>query len=211
MKKILITPAILLLLMSCGQAEHETTPTHIDTPKKVDTQLKIVPPVTHYTAPDHSPMDMVYYPSDYPFLKMAGKSSGLPNIRVIYSRPQKEGRKIFGGLVKYDIPWRLGANESTEIEFFTPATIQNKKIKPGRYILYCIPQETKWTFILNSNLYSWGLQQNRQLDQLQFEAPVEKNTLFIEYFTIAFEKKSDRSADMLFLWDEAKVKMTLDF
>ena len=37
--------------------------------------------------------------------------------RVVYSRPKKEGRTIFGGLVEYGQVWRLGANEATEIEF----------------------------------------------------------------------------------------------
>jgi hypothetical protein len=132
-------------------------------------------------------------------------------MRIIYSRPQKLNRKIFNDLVKYDSPWRLGANESTEIEFFSAATIQDKKVKPGRYILYFIPQETKWTFVLNSNLYSWGLQQNRQKDILQFDVPVEKNNAAIEYFTIASEKSSDKSTLLVFLWDDVKVKLPVSF
>ena len=95
--------------------------------------------------------------------------------------------------------------------FFSAATVQNKSVKPGRYILYCIPQETKWTLILNSNLYSWGLQQNRQMDVIQFEAPVEKNNASIEYFTIASEKKTDKSTNLVFMWDEVKVKLPVSF
>jgi hypothetical protein len=142
---------------------------------------------------------------------MSGKTTSLPLMRVIYSRPQKQNRKIFGDLVKYNIPWRLGANESTEIEFFSTATIQDKKIKPGRYVAYCIPQETTWTFVFNSNLYSWGLEQNRQKDLMQFDAPVEKTNMPIEYFTIAFEKIDEKTTDMLFLWDDVKTKLTITF
>jgi hypothetical protein len=142
---------------------------------------------------------------------MEGKTTALPFMRVIYSRPQKQSRKIFDGLVKYNIPWRLGANESTEIEFFSTATIQGKKVKPGRYVVYCIPQETKWTFVFNSNLYSWGLEQNRQKDQAQFEVPVEKNNVSIEFFTIACEKVNDKTTNLLFLWDDVKTKLTVSF
>src|SRR5215212_7497136 len=78
-----------------------------------------------YVGVDVSPMDMSYLPADYP--KMPVKKS-LPVARVIYSRPHKQGRKIFGSLLKYGEPWRLGANEATEIEFFQPAFIQNKKV-----------------------------------------------------------------------------------
>jgi hypothetical protein len=210
MRKNLLAFTILsVLCFRCK--EEEKKPAVNDTPSKIETPVKVLPPVTHYTVPDHSPMDMVYFPSDYPLLKMAGKTTLPPLMRIIYSRPQKENRKIFNGLVKYDTPWRLGANEATEVEFFSAATIQNKKIEPGRYILFCIPQETKWTLVLNSNLYSWGLEQNRQKDLMQFEVPVEKNNVIIEYFTIATEKVSDKSANIIFLWDDVKTKLQVNF
>lgn len=191
--------------------EEEKKPVGNDTPTKMETPVKVLPPITHYTVPDHSPMDMIYFPADHPLQKMAGKTTAPPFMRIIYSRPQKENRKIFDGLVKYDAPWRLGANESTEIEFFSTATIQGKTVKPGRYILYGIPQETKWVLILNSNLYSWGLQQNRQKDLMQFEVPLEKNNVIIEYFTIAAEKRSEKSAELIFLWDNVKAKLLVSF
>ncbi len=210
MRKIL--SALLILSIACISCQEENKkPAVNNTPSKADTPVKVLPPITHYTVPDHSPMDMLYFPKDYALLKMAGKIETLPYMRVIYSRPQKEKRKIFDGLVQYNKPWRLGANESTEVEFFSTATIQDKKIKPGRYVLYCIPQETKWTFVFNSNLYSWGLEQNRKKDLLQFEAPVEKINTSIEYFTIATEKISDKSTDLVFIWDDVKTKLTVSF
>src|SRR5688572_13377510 len=49
---------------------------------------------------DKSPMDMSYYPVDYPKLKMSGNVAEPLIARVIYSRPQKNGRTVFGDLVK---------------------------------------------------------------------------------------------------------------
>ena len=209
MKKILLAALLPVLFFSCKEPEKKSAGN--DTPTKSDATVKVLPPVSNYTNPDRSPMDMVYFPTDYPLLKMAGKATTLPLMRIIYSRPQKQGRQIFGGLVQYDLPWRLGANEATEIEFFSTATVAGKTVKPGRYILYCIPQETKWTFVLNSNLYSWGLEQNRQKDLMQFEVPVEKTNLAIEYFTIACEKKSEKSTALIFLWDDVKAKLPVSF
>lgn len=206
--------ACLILTIACVSCKEENkNPAVNNAPARVDSPVKGLPsvPPTHYTVPDHSPMDMVYFPKDYPLLKMAGKIEAAPFMRVIYSRPQKEKRKIFNGLVQYNMPWRLGANESTEIEFFSTATIQGKKVKPGRYILYCIPQETTWTIVFNSNLYSWGLEQNRKKDVMQFDVPVEKINASIEYFTIAIEKISDRTTDLAFLWDDVKTKLTISF
>jgi len=209
MKKILLAALLPVIFLSC--TEREKKPAGIDTPTKSEATVKVLPPVSNYTNPDRSPMDMVYFPTDYPLLKMAGKTTTPPLMRIIYSRPQKQGRQVFGGLIQYDVPWRLGANESTEIEFFSAATVAGKTVKPGRYILYCIPQETKWTFVLNSNLYSWGLEQNRQKDLMQFEVSVEKTNLAIEYFTIACEKKSEKSTALIFLWDDVKAQLPVSF
>jgi len=67
---------------------------------------------------DKSPMDMSYYPVGYPILKIQDKATEPMVMRLIYSRPQLNGRKIFGELQEYGKVWRLGANEATEIEFF---------------------------------------------------------------------------------------------
>ena len=209
MKKVLLATLLPVIFFSCSEPEEK--PATNDTRSKAETPIKVLPPASNYTNPDRSPMDMVYFPTDYPLLKMAGKTSAPPLMRIIYSRPQKQGRPIFGGLVKYDTPWRLGANESTEIEFFTAATVAGKTVKAGRYVLYCIPQETKWTFVLNSNLYSWGLEQNKLKDLMQFEVPVEKTNLAIEYFTIACEKKSEKSTALIFLWDDVKANLPVSF
>jgi hypothetical protein len=209
MKKEFII-SFFILLVSCGNPV-ENSQGKEETGKKNDTLEKVSLAPSNYSIPDLSPMDMVYFPVDYPLLKMTGETSAPPLARIIYSRPQKQGRKIFGQLIKYNVPWRLGANEATEIEFFSRVTIQNKTIEPGRYLLYCIPQPTIWKLVLNSNLYSWGLQQNRQKDIMEFEAPVEKNNTTIEYFTIAFEKNSGNSTKLIFLWDDVKVSLPLTF
>jgi len=36
-------------------------------------------------------------------------------VKITYSRPHKNGRKIFGDLVPYDSLWRTGDNEATRI------------------------------------------------------------------------------------------------
>src|SRR5215216_283105 len=89
------------------------------------------------TEPDKSPLDMSYSPQSYPILKFQNKNmDAKPNARVVYSRPQVKGRDIFGGEVKYNEVWRLGANESTEIDLFKTAVIGGKKIEKGRYTIY---------------------------------------------------------------------------
>jgi len=87
---------------------------------------------------DKSPMDVSYYPNNYPILKIQNKATEPLVARILYSRPQKQGRKIFGELVEYGNVWRLGANEATEIEFYKDVKIGGKKVPKGRYTLYAI-------------------------------------------------------------------------
>jgi hypothetical protein len=163
-----------------------------------------------YVPVDVSPMDMLYFPADYPIKKMTGGIKELPVMRVIYSRPHRAGRTLFGNLVQWGQPWRLGANEATEIEFFQPVTIQKKRIERGRYILYTIPFEKQWTLVLNSNLFSWGLKLNPQADVARFEVPSSPAPQLIEYFTMTFEKTAT-GANLLMAWENTEVRLPVQF
>jgi hypothetical protein len=157
---------------------------------------------------DKSPMDMCYYPVDYPKLKMSGNVSEPLIARVIYSRPQKNNRIIFGDLIKYGSPWRLGANEATEIEFFKEVNITGKKVQKGRYVIYCIPRENNWTIVLNSDLYTWGLKIDSTRDQYKFNIPVAKTRFPYELFTMEFEK-ADKGMQLNMGWDSLKASLPI--
>jgi len=166
---------------------------------------------------DKSPMDMSYYPEDYPKQKMVTPDMANPVARVIYSRPQKNGRIIFADssvtenvIQHYGQDWRLGANEATEIEFFKEVSISGKKITPGRYIIYCIPYADKWKIILNQNLYSWGLHIDKAKDIAEMEIPVIKNNVQIEYFTMLFQK-STYGCDLVMSWGDVKAVLSINF
>jgi hypothetical protein len=160
---------------------------------------------------DKSPMDMSYWPNNYPLLKMNGKAKGMPVARLIYSRPAKNGRNIFGGLLKYNELWRLGANESTEIEFFRPVKISGKLIHKGRYTLYCIPTEKKWTIILNTDNYAWGsFTYDNKKDVVRASCDVGNSGDMVESFSAFFEDK-DSGANLVFEWDALKVALPITF
>jgi hypothetical protein len=158
---------------------------------------------------DKSPMDMSYWPANYPILKMGGKVRLQPTARIIYGRPAKGGRTIFGGIVKYGDLWRLGANEATEIEFFTTVKIGDKKITAGRYTIYCVPAENKWTLIFNKDNFCWGsFTYDTKKDIVKVDIPTEKNSENVEFFTIYFEEVGD-NANLIFLWDDVKVSLPI--
>ena len=198
----------LLFLFSCSDSTSRDT-----TQRRPDIQITDSPVRVQdnpFAPVDVSPMDIAYLPSDYPIMKMTGGAKPLPLARVIYSRPHRQGRAIFGGLIKYGEPWRLGANEATEIEFFQPVTIQNKKIPKGRYVLYCIPQEDKWTIVFNSNLYSWGLKPHEEQDLYRFDIPVTTRANVLEYFTMVFEQPSE-NYELVMAWENKEGRLPLQF
>ncbi len=158
---------------------------------------------------DKSPMDMSYWPNNYPILKMNGKAKSTPIARVLYGRPMINGRRVFGNILGYDEVWRLGANEATEIEFFSNVKIAGKTITKGRYTMYCIPHETKWTLIINRDNYSWGhFKYDVKKDVLRKEVDLEKTNDNIEAFTMFFDD-TKTGVNLVFLWDDLKAVLPM--
>ncbi len=158
---------------------------------------------------DKSPMDIAYYPNNFPVLKIQDKATEPLLARVIYSRPQKDNRVVFGELIEYNTIWRLGANEATEIELFRDVKINGKKLLKGRYTLYAIPTATQWTIIFNKDTDIWGaFKYDAKKDALRVDVPVTKLTETIEAFTINFNKIAT-GAELQIAWDDVSVLLPL--
>ena len=201
--KLLLSFLSTFILLSCEQKEappkqqQPGTITPVTSPRDDKERLYNV---------DKSPMDIVYFPEDFPVLKMSGKVEGTPVARVIYSRPSKDGRAIFGNVVKYGTYWRLGANEGTEIEFFSDVVISGQRVRKGRYIIYCIPYDKKWTIKLNNDLYSWGLRIHSNRDVYTFDIPVSKLNQPIEIFTMKFSETNE-GGELIMAWDSVRAQL----
>jgi hypothetical protein len=185
MKKLLL--AILVFIFSASIIKAQTK----------------LPPV------DKSPMDMSYYPNGHPVLKIQDKATEPLVARVVYSRPQKNGRAVFGDLLEYGKVWRMGANEATEIEFYQTVKINNIKIKKGRYTMYCIPYADKWTVMINKETDTWGsFKYDSKKDLIKMDVPVQKQTEITESFTIVFEK-SLTGTNLIVVWDDVKISLPI--
>jgi len=212
MKKnsLLCLAIVLLFIVSCGENDHKSASTDTTPAAGIKNVAPDIIPPNRYASVDISPMDMSYFPVDYPKLKMADKNAPPPLARVIYSRPHLGKRHLFRDLLKYEETWRLGANEATEIDFYKPVTIQEKKVPAGRYILYAIPHPDKWTIILNSNIDTWGLQQDTTKDVQRFDIPVVTDQPMLEYFTLVFEK-AEKGANLVIGWETIIAKLPITF
>ena len=135
-------------------------------------------------------------------------------LKVFYNRPSKRNRVIFGALVPYDLVWRTGANEATTFETNKPLKIGSKRLEPGKYTLWTIPNDTAWTVIFNSKMYPWGVDETMQpmrnpdFDVIKYKAPVKKIDKIVEQFTIAFDNSTDNLI-LTMAWDQTKIEVPL--
>lgn len=213
MKKINQRLALFLILLFAINCEQKQKELPVDPKDKSPDSLinnQPEPTANTYASLDISPMDMSYFPVDYPKIKMANAGTPAPIARLIYSRPHLQRRALFNGILKFDEPWRLGANEASEINFYKNVSILGKKIKAGRYIIYGIPHIDKWTIILNTNIDTWGLKQDSTKDAGRFEIPVLTNGTSLEYFTMVFEK-TDTGANLVIAWADVVAKLPIEF
>ncbi|HEU0274813.1 MAG TPA: DUF2911 domain-containing protein [Candidatus Udaeobacter sp.] len=138
---------------------------------------------------------------------------GLTDVQIDYSRPNKNDRQIFGGLVPYGKLWRTGANAVTKITFSKPVKLSGREIPAGEYALFTIPTPNEWTIILSKDAKVQSAADYKQEnDAARISAKPEVNPDTIETFTIALSDVKGASATLNFLWDKTRVpvKLTTD-
>lgn len=144
---------------------------------------------------DDSPHDIVYFRTN---------KISPPTIKVLYGRPQKNGRDIFDEVIPYGEIWRVGANEATEVVFYKDVVFGETKVKAGTYVLYAIPNEKEWTLILSSRTDVWGTYEYEQkYDVARVQAKVSRAE-FVEAFSIGFKEKG-KQVNMVLGWDTARI------
>jgi len=158
--------------------------------------------IIRYTTKAHSPEETVTYNQD----KL--------QIEVVYNKPFRKGREIFGTLVPYNEVWRTGANEATTFETNQDILVDGSILKAGKYTLWTIPMENSWKVIFNSQMYPWGINLDKEayrdpkFDSLILERPVENMEDTLEQFTIQFEENSD-FIRLVLAWDHTRINVPI--
>jgi len=147
---------------------------------------------------DASPMD----------LAMARPDRNTPPLaRVIYSRPQKKGREVFGDLVPFGEVWRTGANEATELTLYVPMTIGGKNLSAGTYTLYTVPGEDKWDVIINSDTNVWGsYSYKKDKDLVRIQVPKRTAAAPTESLSMVFRPETSGTTLMIG-WDTTYIEV----
>lgn len=145
---------------------------------------------------DVSPMDMIEYPM----------SNRQPNksLRVLYSRPQLKGRAL-SQLAPEGKVWRTGANEATEITFYSAMNFGGKTIPAGSYTLFTIPGASEWTVILNKDTHVWGAYSYKEANDIaRLNVPVAKGSKSLEALSMIFEDV-DNGVHLHIGWDTMRI------
>ncbi|RAV30493.1 DUF2911 domain-containing protein [Sinomicrobium soli] len=154
----------------------------------------------NFSGLDKSPADIAYYRTD---------RKAPPIAKVVYGRPQKKGRPVFGTLVPFDKVWRTGANEATEITFFKDVVFGDVEVAAGTYTLYSIPGVKEWTVILNKATDVWGAFDYKEAnDVARTTVPVSSGKEDLEAFSITFEP-GENGADLYLGWATTRIKVPI--
>jgi hypothetical protein len=162
---------------------------------------------------DVSPMDLVQYPANSRirnYVEEGEFEASEPQVRVVYSRPQMKGRKVFGELLEYGSMWRVGANETTELTFFKDVMIGGTDIKAGRYGLFATVNKDNWEFIIHKNVQSWGPPNHDDKDNVvKVVASTEKTPKTLEALSMTFVEKGDNQIELVIGWENTMARLPI--
>lgn len=137
---------------------------------------------------------------------------GISKATLTYSRPNMNGRKIFGGLVPLDQVWRTGANTVTALSTETDLQIAGHNLPAGTYGILSIPGENEWTIIFSSNSQQWGAYSYKQEeDVFRFTVKPERLSNSLETFTIDFSDVGPENAVLNIAWENTKVSFPIEY
>ncbi len=134
---------------------------------------------------------------------------GDVDVKINYSAPYVKGRTIFGGLIPYDKVDRFGANEATTIELSGTVTIEGQDLTEGKYSIFSIPGEEKWTIIFNTVSDQWGAYEyDESKDALRVEVEAHQLDESVEQMEINLKEKEGKSW-IVYKWEKTKVPLAI--
>jgi len=132
-------------------------------------------------------------------------------VTVTYGRPYttkpgtSEARKIWGGLVPWGEPWRLGADEATQLTTQKPIVIGGKAIPAGAYTLYMVPQENGASQLaISTTLGGWGIPVDTSHDVARVDLKKDATEKPVDQFTMAVSKNPDGGGILKLMWENTQ-------
>jgi predicted negative regulator of RcsB-dependent stress response len=136
---------------------------------------------------------------------------GLTEITVAYHRPAVGGRPIWGKLVPYGEPWRVGANENTTITFSTDVKVGGKPLKAGTYGLHALPTAKDWTIMFSTMSVAWGsFTYDQKEDAARVTVTPRTAATSVERLAYRFDEPTDTKTTLVLAWEKLEVPITIE-
>ncbi len=132
-------------------------------------------------------------------------------ITLTYGRPYSkdphsgETRVIWGKLVPWDKPWRMGADEATTITTEQPLMIGDTTIPAGKYTLYLVPSEngtSKLAFCKKTG--QWGVPVDTADDLARVDVTKESLDTDVPQFTMAVDTNTGGGGKISLKWEKTQ-------
>jgi hypothetical protein len=142
-------------------------------------------------------------------------------IEIVYGRPLKRGRELWGSGAEYGRQlnagapvWRAGANVSTRLNTETPLVMNGKIIPAGEYSLFIDLKPDNWTLIVSTwptqtqafdpadKTALWGsYNYTPEKDVARVPMKLGVLPLALEQLTWGFADMTDSGGTMAIMWD----------
>jgi hypothetical protein len=130
------------------------------------------------------------------------------SMEVVYSRPAKRGREIWGGLVPFDEVWRTGANAATSFTTDRDLEIGGVMVPAGSYTLWSVYTPESAQLIINSQTGQWGTAYDAEQDFARVDLMMETLPESMERFTIEIEE-TDEGGMLHLTWDTTRYSIPI--
>jgi hypothetical protein len=132
-------------------------------------------------------------------------------VTIVYGRPFSKDpksdqiRKIWGTLVPYDKPWRMGADEATLLITQMPIAMGETTIPAGAYTLYFLPVENGPSkLVVSKQLGQWGMTYDEKQDFARINADKQALDPPASQFTMAVEKNPTGGGNIKLMWENTQ-------
>jgi len=88
-------------------------------------------------------------------------------------------------------------------------TVGGKDVPAGSYTIFTVPNQDKWTLIVNKKTGEWGIPYKYESDELaRADMKVEKTSGPVENFTISFDQAGD-ACTMHVDWENTRASVAV--
>jgi Protein of unknown function (DUF2911) len=144
------------------------------------------------------------------------KVLGDNRVTITYGRPYTKDpstgapRVIWGALVPWDSPYRLGADEATLLTTEKPIMIGDALVPAGSYTLYMVPSETGASKLaISTAIGKWGVPVDVEHDLARVD--LKRGTLDspVDQLTLAIGKNDSGGGVLRITWEKTEFDVAL--